>query len=337
MDDPWSWYWGACACCFRSLATLEMQSWTRLAGDLPTVRAALLYGGSGLTPRRLEHVFVACASVAGVYQADGSTGLHDLPMPTDGGGGGGGGSVQQQRQYELVLPRGRAGGAGPTTGGRYGAASKGLETLRRSLPAGQQGVMQGSTGWTLLRSDSEGAAQVQSGATVNSVLIGIYRFWRSQAPMDKPHAPVDDRMLPSIVAASDQRAAVGTWATALFCTILASNLLGLVPTNEAPTAGLGFATGLGVSVWATATTLGLYKLGFNFPGHFIPGPKRSDAGSKRTIALARSSMYFPPDHPQAPSVAIVGSRRRRFPPRAGAPPSVQQPTLRATLPSRCGT
>ncbi|KAG2447210.1 hypothetical protein HYH02_007951 [Chlamydomonas schloesseri] len=115
------------------------------------------------------------------------------------------------------------------------------------------------------------AAQVQSGSAVNSLLIGIYRFWRSQAPMDKPHAPVDDRMLPAIVHASDNRAALGTWATALFCTILASNLLGLVPTNEAPTSGLGFATGLGVSVWATATALGLYKLGFSFPGHFIPG------------------------------------------------------------------
>ncbi|GLC57143.1 hypothetical protein PLESTB_001192000 [Pleodorina starrii] len=115
------------------------------------------------------------------------------------------------------------------------------------------------------------APQVQSGATLNSLLIGVYRFWRSQAPMDKPHAPVDDRMLPAIIKASDQRAAIGTWATALFCTILASNLLGLVPTNEAPTSGLGFATGLGVSVWATATALGLYKLGFSFPGHFIPG------------------------------------------------------------------
>lgn len=61
------------------------------------------------------------------------------------------------------------------------------------------------------------------------------------------------------------------WATALFCTILASNLLGLVPFNEAPTSGLGFATGLGVSVWATATAIGFYKLGFGFPGHFIPG------------------------------------------------------------------
>ncbi|KXZ45936.1 hypothetical protein GPECTOR_49g520 [Gonium pectorale] len=28
------------------------------------------------------------------------------------------------------------------------------------------------------------AAQVQSGAAVNSLLIDIYRFWRSQAPMD---------------------------------------------------------------------------------------------------------------------------------------------------------
>ncbi|KAG2481985.1 hypothetical protein HYH03_019060 [Edaphochlamys debaryana] len=116
-----------------------------------------------------------------------------------------------------------------------------------------------------------GGSAVQSGATVNSVLIGIYRFWRSQAPMEKPHAPVDDRMLPAIVTASDQRAAIGTWATALFCTILASNLLGLVPTNEAPTSGLGFATGLGVSVWATATALGFYKMGFKFPGHFISG------------------------------------------------------------------
>lgn len=62
-----------------------------------------------------------------------------------------------------------------------------------------------------------------------------------------------------------------SWATTLFCTILASNLLGLMPFNEAPTSGLGFATGLGVSVWATATALGLYKLGFKFPGHFIPG------------------------------------------------------------------
>lgn len=115
------------------------------------------------------------------------------------------------------------------------------------------------------------ARQVQSGSPLNSTLLGIYRFWRSQAPMDKPHAPVDDRMLPAIMAASDARASVGPWATALFCTILASNLLGLVPFNEAPTSGLGFATGLGVSVWATATALGFYKLGFGFPGHFIPG------------------------------------------------------------------
>ncbi len=54
------------------------------------------------------------------------------------------------------------------------------------------------------------AAQVQSGSSLNSLLIGIYRFWRSQAPMDKPHAPVDDRMLPAIVHASDNRAALGT-------------------------------------------------------------------------------------------------------------------------------
>lgn len=93
--------------------------------------------------------------------------------------------------------------------------------------------------------------------------------------MEKPPAPVDGRMLPTIVNASDNKAAVGTWCTALFCTILASNILGLVPFNEAPTSGLGFATGLGVSVWATATVLGFSKLGFTFPGHFIPG-KHSD-------------------------------------------------------------
>jgi F0F1-type ATP synthase membrane subunit a len=57
----------------------------------------------------------------------------------------------------------------------------------------------------------------------------------------------------------------------LFLTIITCNVLGLVPFNEAPTSGLGFATGLGVTVWATATVLGFSKLGFNFPGHFIPG------------------------------------------------------------------
>ncbi|GFH15947.1 F1F0 ATP synthase subunit 6 [Haematococcus lacustris] len=113
--------------------------------------------------------------------------------------------------------------------------------------------------------------QVQSGSTVNSLLLGVYRFWRSQGVFDKAPAPVDARMLPGIIAASDERAAIGTWCTALFCTILSCNLLGLVPFNEAPTAGLGFSTGLGVSVWATATILGFYKLGFSFPGHFIPG------------------------------------------------------------------
>lgn len=115
------------------------------------------------------------------------------------------------------------------------------------------------------------AAQVQSGSTVNSLLLGVYRFWRSQAPFDKPPATVDSRLLPAMVAASDERANIGMWATTLFCTILSCNLLGLIPFNEAPTSGLGFATGLGVSVWATATALGFYKLGFSFPGHFIPG------------------------------------------------------------------
>ncbi len=112
---------------------------------------------------------------------------------------------------------------------------------------------------------------MQSGSARNSLLLGVYRFWRSQAPFEKAPTPVDSRLLPSLVAASDERAAIGTWCTTLFCTILACNLLGLVPFNEAPTSGLGFATGLGVSVWATATALGFYKMGISFPGHFIPG------------------------------------------------------------------
>jgi len=113
--------------------------------------------------------------------------------------------------------------------------------------------------------------QVQSGSIVNSLLVGVYKFWRSQAPYDKAPAAVDSRLLPSVMAASDERANVGMWATTFFCTILSCNLLGLVPFNEAPTSGLGFATGLGISTWATATALGFYKLGFSFPGHFIPG------------------------------------------------------------------
>lgn len=112
--------------------------------------------------------------------------------------------------------------------------------------------------------------QVQSGALSSSLLLGIYRFWRSQAPFDKPHAHVDSRMLPAIVEAHSQRASIGTWCSTLFLTIITCNLLGLVPFNEAPTSGLGFATGLGVTVWATATVLGFSKLGFTFPGHFIP-------------------------------------------------------------------
>ncbi len=108
----------------------------------------------------------------------------------------------------------------------------------------------------------------------SSLLLGIFRFWRSQAPFDKPHAHVDSRLLPAIVDAHDNRASIGTWCTTLFLTIITCNVLGLVPFNEAPTSGLGFATGLGVTVWATATILGFSKLGFTFPGHFIPGAHR---------------------------------------------------------------
>ncbi|KAG1655339.1 hypothetical protein FOA52_008854 [Chlamydomonas sp. UWO 241] len=113
--------------------------------------------------------------------------------------------------------------------------------------------------------------QVRSGALSTSVLTGIWRFWRSQAPFDKPAAPLNSRMLPAIVDAHENKASIGTWCSTLFLTIISCNLLGLIPFNEAPTSGLGFATGLGVTVWATATVLGFSKLGFTFPGHFIPG------------------------------------------------------------------
>ena len=113
--------------------------------------------------------------------------------------------------------------------------------------------------------------QVRSGALSSSLLLGIYRFWRSQAPFEKPHAAVDSRMLPAIVDAQEKSASIGTWCSTLFLTIITCNVLGLIPFNEAPTSGLGFATGLGVTVWATATALGFSKLGFSFPGHFIPG------------------------------------------------------------------
>lgn len=53
-------------------------------------------------------------------------------------------------------------------------------------------------------------ANVRSGATFNSLLVAVYRFWRSQGPMEKPAAPVNDRMLPAIVQASDEKAAIGT-------------------------------------------------------------------------------------------------------------------------------
>lgn len=113
--------------------------------------------------------------------------------------------------------------------------------------------------------------QVQSGRASSSLLLGIWRFWRSQAPFEKPASPVDSRMLPALVDAHENRASIGTWCTTLFLTIISCNVLGLIPFNEAPTSGLGFATGLGVTVWATATILGFSKLGHTFPGHFIPG------------------------------------------------------------------
>ncbi|MEW5307678.1 MAG: hypothetical protein WDW36_010056 [Sanguina aurantia] len=145
----------------------------------------------------------------------------------------------------------------------FGSVSSGSNLMQQRSSSGAWAAQQ-----TMAMSS---ASQVQSGSVTTSALLGVWRFWRSQAPFEKPHTPVDSRLLPSLLAANDARASVGTWATALFVTILGSNLLGLTPFYEAPTAGLGFATGLGVSVWATATILGLYKLGHTFPGHFIPG------------------------------------------------------------------
>lgn len=54
------------------------------------------------------------------------------------------------------------------------------------------------------------APNVRSGATMNSLLVAVYRFWRSQAPMEKPAAPVNDRMLPAVVQAAGEKASVGT-------------------------------------------------------------------------------------------------------------------------------
>mmetsp|Transcript_18859 Transcript_18859/g.32227 ORF Transcript_18859/g.32227 Transcript_18859/m.32227 type:complete len:330 (-) Transcript_18859:105-1094(-) len=146
-----------------------------------------------------------------------------------------------------------------------------LLALRTGSPlfggARQSTSMPWAAGQTMAMST---APQVQSGAVVNSLLLGVYRFWRSQAPMDKPPAAVDSRLLPSVIKSSDERANIGVWCTTLFFTILSCNLLGLTPFNEAPTSGLGFSTGLGVSVWATATAFGFYKMGHTFPGHFIP-------------------------------------------------------------------
>lgn len=149
----------------------------------------------------------------------------------------------------------------------------GLGAARSPLLAGSRQLTSSSSmPWALSQTMAMSTApQVQSGSAVNSLLLGVYRFWRSQAPMEKAPAPVDARLLPSVIKASDERANIGMWCTTLFFTILSCNLLGLVPFNEAPTSGLGFATGLGVSVWATATALGFYKMGIKFPGHFIPG------------------------------------------------------------------
>nr|6F36_M Chain M, Mitochondrial ATP synthase subunit 6 [Polytomella sp. Pringsheim 198.80]6RD4_M Chain M, Mitochondrial ATP synthase subunit 6 [Polytomella sp. Pringsheim 198.80]6RD5_M Chain M, Mitochondrial ATP synthase subunit 6 [Polytomella sp. Pringsheim 198.80]6RD7_M Chain M, Mitochondrial ATP synthase subunit 6 [Polytomella sp. Pringsheim 198.80]6RD8_M Chain M, Mitochondrial ATP synthase subunit 6 [Polytomella sp. Pringsheim 198.80]6RD9_M Chain M, Mitochondrial ATP synthase subunit 6 [Polytome len=133
------------------------------------------------------------------------------------------------------------------------------KTSRIAVPFGNQTMAMSSV------------RDVKTGSLPTNFLTGVYRFWRSQNPAEKPHDPVNDRLLPAVVDASDKRASIGTWATTFFCTIISCNLLGLMPFNEAPTSGLGFATGLGVSVWATATILGLSKTGFKFPGHFIPG------------------------------------------------------------------
>ncbi|PNW88198.1 hypothetical protein CHLRE_01g018700v5 [Chlamydomonas reinhardtii] len=138
LEDPWAWYWGACCCCFRSLTLMEMSAWLRVVGDCATVRAALMAPGSGLTPRRLEHVFTLSASVAGVYLGDDTSGVHDLTVTS------GPSSPLQQ------LPRGRATpGLGP--GSRYGHVTKSMEGLRHSLRGSLRGSLQQQAAWTPLR------------------------------------------------------------------------------------------------------------------------------------------------------------------------------------------
>eukprot|EP00198_Chlamydomonas_reinhardtii_P000605 XP_001689940.1 predicted protein [Chlamydomonas reinhardtii] len=116
----------------------DPSAWLRVVGDCATVRAALMAPGSGLTPRRLEHVFTLSASVAGVYLGDDTSGVHDLTVTS------GPSSPLQQ------LPRGRATpGLGP--GSRYGHVTKSMEGLRHSLRGSLRGSLQQQAAWTPLR------------------------------------------------------------------------------------------------------------------------------------------------------------------------------------------
>lgn len=109
-----------------------------------------------------------------------------------------------------------------------------------------------------------------TGSTSRSLISAISRFWQSQnAPETMPIAR--SRSLNFIGDQTELTGSLTPMCTALFLAILSCNLLGLVPLQGAPTSGLGFATGLGVSVWAASTFRGFQTLGFKFPGHFIPG------------------------------------------------------------------
>ncbi|GFR42194.1 hypothetical protein Agub_g3084 [Astrephomene gubernaculifera] len=72
--------YGACCCLFRSLSVMEMSSWLRLCLDCDSIRDRLVTRGPGLTPARLQAVFLQASALAGVYQWDDSIGAHDGPL-----------------------------------------------------------------------------------------------------------------------------------------------------------------------------------------------------------------------------------------------------------------
>ncbi|KAG2483619.1 hypothetical protein HYH03_017499 [Edaphochlamys debaryana] len=104
--------YGACCCLYRSLSVMEMPAWLRLCGDCETLRVEAGAHGGSLNPGRLEAAFVAAASVGGVYLADDSAGIHDVPVPPDSSGQAKL-TLQRNRLGTVVGSDGRAAGDGP--------------------------------------------------------------------------------------------------------------------------------------------------------------------------------------------------------------------------------